>query len=137
MKKGRKKPMTRSENMRRITNRNTAPELAVRKVLSRAGYRYRLHCRDLPGTPDIVFRARRKVIFVNGCFWHMHDCGACKLPRTNATYWNEKLARNVRRDAESVERLTSAGWSVLVVWGCEISSQNLLLRLTDFLERTE
>jgi DNA mismatch endonuclease, patch repair protein len=135
--KRRSAPMTRSENMRRITGRNTAPELAVRRALWGAGYRYRIHCRDLPGTPDIVFRGRRKVIFVHGCFWHMHDCGACKLPRTNTAYWTEKLARNTQRDARAVEKLVSAGWSVLVVWGCEIGSRNLFVRLTDFLERND
>jgi DNA mismatch endonuclease (patch repair protein) len=91
------------------------------------GYRYRLHARGLRGTPDLVFPARRKVIFVHGCFWHQHDCRlGSKKPSTNAGYWHPKLARNGERDAETRRRLAALGWDVMVIWGCEVRAAALL-----------
>jgi len=107
--------------MRRVRAKNTQPELRVRRLLHGLGYRYRLHRRDLPGTPDIVFPGRRKVIFVHGCFWHGHSCpNGERTPRSNQRYWDPKLARNRTRDAEAQCDLQRLGWSVLIVWECEI-----------------
>lgn len=128
-------PEQRSANMARIASRNTKPELAVRKMLHAAGYRYRLHDRNLPGTPDLVFPARRKVIFVHGCFWHMHDCPRGKsTPKSNAAFWQEKRLRNVRRDEAQMEELDALGWCTAVVWECEIrKSEELVRRIASFL----
>jgi DNA mismatch endonuclease, patch repair protein len=112
--------VTRSENMRRITGKNTLPELMVRGILSRLGYRYRLHRSDLPGKPDIVFAGRRKLIFVHGCFWHAHSCQKAHQPKTNEAYWSPKLKRNKERDARHLEQLGAAGWRVLTIWECEL-----------------
>jgi DNA mismatch endonuclease (patch repair protein) len=106
-------------------SRDTRPELAVRRLLTKLGYRYRLHARDLPGQPDIVFRGRRKVILVHGCFWHQHDSAKCKLrshPTSNTAYWGPKLARNRARDAQVRARLAQDGWETLLVWECEVSA---------------
>lgn len=109
-----------SARMRRIRKTDTKPEWVVRRLVHGMGYRYRLHRRDLPGTPDLVFPARRKVIFVHGCFWHQHDCKlGSKQPSANPDYWHPKLSRNVERDAESRRRLAALGWDVLVIWECE------------------
>ncbi len=106
--------------MRRIRKKNTKPEMAVRRLAHRMGYRYRLHRRDLPGTPDIVFPRLRKAIFVHGCFWHQHACPlGAKKPSANPDYWLPKLARNVERDAEARAKLAAMGWEVLVIWECE------------------
>lgn len=126
----------RSENMRRIRSRDSVPELAVRRLLFRRGYRYRLALRNLPGCPDIVFPGRRKVIFVHGCFWHVHrGCRLAHKPASNQTYWSKKLRRNVERDRSVVSQLTSMGWGVHVVWECETRDLNALAaRLTRFLQ---
>jgi DNA mismatch endonuclease, patch repair protein len=117
----------RSEIMARVRNKNTRPEMVVRSVLHAMGYRYRLHGRDLPGSPDIVFPKRRTVIFVHGCFWHGHEgCGRAKRPTGNAAFWNEKIDLNMARDAEAAARLTEAGWRVHVVWQCRISEAQVL-----------
>jgi len=111
----------RSRNMARIGGKNTKPELHVRRLLHGLGYRYRLHVRGLPGRPDIVFPARRKVIFVHGCFWHRHEgCRYSYHPKSRPEFWNAKFARNVQRDGETAARLADAGWGVLVVWECDI-----------------
>lgn len=128
---------TRSEIMRAVKSKDTTPELIVRRLVHSLGYRYRLHRKDLPGKPDMVFAGRRKVVFVNGCFWHGHDCkrGARK-PVENADYWGPKIARNVERDAASARALQGAGWEVLTVWECEtpIGKRAVLeRRLRDFL----
>lgn len=120
--------LTRSENMRRITGKNTSPELAVRRILFNLGYRYRLHRSDLPGKPDIVFAGRRKLIFVHGCFWHAHSCPMAHQPKTNKAYWSPKLKRNQERDARHLETLQAAGWDVLTVWECELKDSDLLER---------
>jgi len=111
--------VSRSENMRRIHGKNTVPELTVRRLLYRLGYRYRLHRSDLPGKPDIVFAKRRKVIFVHGCFWHAHSCRKAHQPQTNQSYWTPKLERNVERDLKNEAALSSLGWESLVVWECQ------------------
>jgi DNA mismatch endonuclease (patch repair protein) len=110
----------RSENMRRIKSSGTAPEMVVRRLVYRLGYRYRLHSAALPGKPDLVFSGRRKVIFVHGCFWHQHDqCAGGHTPSSNKGYWSPKLARNVQRDRTSLSSLRDAGWHALVIWECE------------------
>jgi DNA mismatch endonuclease (patch repair protein) len=104
-----------------IRGRDTEPELAVRKAAHRLGYRYRLHGRDLPGTPDLIFPRLRKVLFVHGCFWHRHE--ACRLayePKSNSEFWRRKFAGNVARDARAAAQLRDRGWEVLTVWECEV-----------------
>jgi DNA mismatch endonuclease (patch repair protein) len=114
----------RSENMRRIRSRNMKPELIVRSLAHRLGYRFRLHRKDLPGKPDLVFASRRKVIFVHGCFWHQHEgCIDSRLPKTNTAYWHPKLTRNVERDAASIRALRSTKWRSLVIWECETKDE--------------
>ena len=109
-----------SERMRNIRKTDTKPEMVVRHLTHRLGYRYRLHRRDLPGTPDLVFPKLRKVIFVHGCFWHQHDCAlGRKQPSTNTHYWLPKLSRNVERDHEVRASLEKLGWRTLLVWECE------------------
>src|SRR5258708_32237927 len=115
-------PESRSENMRRIKGKNTKPEMAVRRLVCSLGYRYRLHRKDLPGKPDLVFGTKRKVIFVHGCFWHGHERDGCldgRWPKSNAAYWHPKLARNKERDAERLTALKKMGWRVLTIWECE------------------
>ncbi|MEO4041146.1 very short patch repair endonuclease [Hoeflea sp. CAU 1731] len=110
----------RSAVMRAVKSRDTAPEMVVRRLVHALGYRYRLHRRDLPGAPDLVFPGRRKVVFVHGCFWHGHDCPrGARAPKTNADYWRAKIARNTARDARNAQALADAGWRVLTVWECE------------------
>ena len=125
----------RSRNMRLVRGRDTTPEMLVRRQAHRLGYRFRLHRRDLPGTPDLVFPGRRKAVFVNGCFWHQHDCPRGARPASNTEFWEAKLSKNVERDRKNIAALTSAGWSVLVVWECETKSIPLLSeRLAGFLK---
>lgn len=113
-------PDKRSANMRCIKSKDMKPELFVRSVAHRLGYRFRLHVRDLPGKPDLVFRSRRKVVFVNGCFWHGHDCKeGSRIPKTNVDYWRTKIARNKARDADVRASLKDAGWGVLTIWECD------------------
>ena len=127
-------PIGRSENMRRIRSKDTAPELAVRRLLHALGYRYRLHRKDLPGKPDIVFPGRRKVIFVHGCFWHPHEnCRISHAPKTNQGYWLPKLEMNLSRDRKHESAINGMGWKTLIVRQCEIT-EGLRDRLVDFLE---
>lgn len=130
-------PQQRSENMRRIRSKGMEPELAVRRLVHGLGYRYRLHVKNLPGKPDLVFRSRRKVIQVHGCFWHQHSDPACKItrkPKSNLSYWAGKLQRNVARDQEHQNALTREGWKVLTVWECELRDETKTLkRLNRFL----
>jgi DNA mismatch endonuclease (patch repair protein) len=110
----------RSALMARIGQKHTTPELAVRKLLRQLGYRYRLHDRRLPGTPDIRFPGRRKVIFVHGCYWHRHKgCARSTTPKTRRAFWNEKFEANIKRDRRNIRALKKLGWDVLVVWECE------------------
>ncbi|WP_315806820.1 very short patch repair endonuclease [Bradyrhizobium sp. SZCCHNPS10062] len=111
----------RSALMGRIRGRNTAPELTVRHLLHAMGYRYRLHAGDLPGKPDIVFRSRRIVVFVHGCFWHRHDCGLAYVPKTRSEFWQRKFDGNVARDLRTKRELEAAGWRVVLVWECQLS----------------
>lgn len=110
----------RSALMARVGQKHTAPELAVRKLLRQLGYRYRLHGRGLPGTPDVRLPARRKIIFVHGCYWHRHrGCPRTTTPKTRAAFWNAKFEANIRRDRRNIRALKKLGWDVLVVWECE------------------
>jgi DNA mismatch endonuclease (patch repair protein) len=122
--------------MARIRKRDTRPELVVRQCAHRLGYRFRLHRADLPGTPDLVFPVLRKIVLVNGCFWHQHRCQlGCKAPRTRQEYWIPKLARNVARDRCTYAELVQLGWAVLVVWECETRDDaSLAIRLRAFLD---
>jgi len=122
--------MSRGENMRRIRSVDTVPEMAVRRTLRQLGHTgYRLHRRDLPGKPDVVFVGRKKAILVHGCFWHGHDCAeGSRKPKSNQDYWLPKIERNRERDAVNELRLADAGWSVLVVWECEIRDADDLAR---------
>lgn len=126
----------RSRIMRAVKGKNTAPERMVRSLLHRAGYRFRLHRRDLPGNPDLVFPGRRKVVFVHGCFWHGHDCKrGAREPKSNIDYWRSKIARNRARDRKAAEELAAAGWRMLTVWECQLKEPDSLReRLTGFLE---
>lgn len=121
----------RSENMRRIRAKDTKPEWTVRRLAHGMGYRYRLHAKDIAGKPDLVFRRRRKVIFVHGCFWHQHGKAGCadgKMPRTRLEYWRPKLERNRERDENARKMLKKAGWRVLVIWECETLDETVLKR---------
>lgn len=107
--------------MSRIRNRNTGPEMKLRRALHAMGLRFRLHRPDLPGRPDIVLPRHRLAVFVHGCFWHRHtDCKYCTKPASNAEFWEQKFSRNIERDLESSEKLVAAGWRVYVAWECEI-----------------
>ena len=114
---------TRSYNMSRIKGKRTKPEDLVAKYLFAQGYRYRRNVKSLPGTPDIVLKKYRTVIFINGCFWHMHEgCKYFVWPENNAEFWKEKLLANKQRDEEKIKQLTSSGWKVLVIWECQLKS---------------
>lgn len=130
-------PAARSSNMRAIRDKGTKPEMAVRRVAHRLGYRYRLHRKDLPGRPDLVFPSRRKVVFVHGCFWHQHSQGNCKIarrPRSRLEYWLPKLKRNVERDAKHLDKLRAMGWAALTIWECEVPCRtHVERRLRSFL----
>jgi len=116
----------RSAAMRAVGPKNTAPDLIVRRVAHAMRLRYRLHAADLSGKPDIVFRSRRKVVFVHRCFWHGHDCRRGRRPATNTAFWNDKLAKNIDRDRRQVDALTQAGWWALVIWECETGDRAAL-----------
>lgn len=125
-------PEKRSWLMSRVKATDTGPELAVRACVSAMGIRYRLHVSQLPGKPDLVFRARKKVIFVHGCFWHMHKgCGKCTFPKTRRIFWARKLSGNRQRDVEVLKKLRRAGWKALTVWECEIRDVERLRRKLD------
>lgn len=122
--------------MRAIRSKNTTPEIAVRKLLHRLGYRYQLHKKDLPGSPDIVFNTRKKAIFVNGCFWHQHqdiNCRLAKHPKVRLEYWKPKLERVRARDCQAIHDLKEIGWNILVVWECQTKDlERLAQTLSDF-----
>ena len=129
-------PERRSENMRKIRGKNTAPELAVRKLCRELGFTgYRIHRKDLPGKPDLAWVGRKLAIFVHGCFWHGHDClEGIRKPKSNRDYWLPKLERNRRRDIENIAALKTIGWKVLIIWECEIAvKDNFLNKLHKFL----
>lgn len=123
----------RSALMRRVRQRDTDPELVVRRVAHALGYRFRLHRRDLPGTPDLVFPKYRVALFVHGCFWHRHEgCPRATTPKSRRDYWLPKFAANVERDRRKEEALKSLGWRVLIFWECEINDANSLKRRLKF-----
>lgn len=128
-------PDRRSAVMARVKGKDTAPELKLRRLAHAMGYRFRLHRKDLPGSPDLVFPKRRAVIFVHGCFWHGHDCArGARQPKQNAEYWSAKIARNRARDAKVQEALRAQGWRVAVIWECEMKDLDALTaRLKAFL----
>ncbi|MGK2873800.1 MAG: very short patch repair endonuclease [Alphaproteobacteria bacterium] len=120
----------RRRTMQAVKSKDTAPEMAVRRLTHAMGYRYRLHGKNLPGKPDLVFASKRKVIFVHGCFWHGHDCRrGARTPKENRDYWQAKIARNRTRDNKTRAALADAGWNVLTIWECET-------RKPDFLQNT-
>jgi DNA mismatch endonuclease (patch repair protein) len=128
--------MNRSANMRAIRSKDMEPELRVRSLVHRLGYRFRLHRKDLPGKPDLVFGPSRKVIFVHGCFWHSHTCKAAHIPKSNQKYWVPKLERNKMRDQNNIQQLETMGWSVLVIWECEMREEDAVKkRIRAFLGR--
>ena len=116
--------------MARIRSKSTKPEMIVRKLVHGLGYRYRLHRKDLPGKPDMVFPRRKKIILINGCFWHQHDDPKCKIariPKSRKEYWIPKLQRNVERDRKQIEELQRLGWDVLVIWECQVKDTKSLV----------
>lgn len=130
-------PTRRSANMRAIRSVSTKPEMVVRRTTYALGYRYRLHCKDLPGKPDLVFGPRRKTIFVHGCFWHLHKgCVDGRMPQSNISYWRPKLLRNAERDALHIAALKANGWKSLVIWECETKNiPGLARKIKHFLGR--
>ena len=126
----------RSATMRAVRSEDTVPEMLVRSIVHRLGYRYRLHDKNLPGKPDLVFRPRQKVVFIHGCFWHGHECArGARVPKSNTDYWTRKIERNRERHNTVCECLQHAGWSVLTLWECELRNrEKLTQRLRGFLE---
>lgn len=131
-------PAERSKRMSLVRSKDTKPEILVRRLIYRIGYRYRLHVSKLPGKPDIVFSSRKKVIFVNGCFWHQHrdkDCRLSRIPKSRREFWKKKLYGNRERDLRNIVELERLGWSVLSVWECEMQNLDLVERkIKEFLE---
>lgn len=125
-------PAVRSRVMAAVKGQNTRPEIVVRKALHAAGYRFRLHRRDLPGRPDVVLPRHRVVVFVHGCFWHGHNCRRGRKPSSNTDFWSAKLTRNVERDRAVAEALAARGWAVETVWECslDVGIERVLARLT-------
>lgn len=131
-------PEARSRLMSRIRGKDTAPELAVRRALHAAGFRFRLHRRDLPGTPDLVLPKWRVAVFVHGCFWHGHGCPQGRLPKSREDYWHPKIAANRARDGRKAAELEAAGWRVFAVWECETrDAAAVAARLAAFLKGNE
>ena len=127
-------PEQRSALMARIRGVDTKPELFVRRALHGQGYRFRLHGRGLPGKPDIVFKKRKRAVFVHGCFWHRHGCKRTTHPKSRQDYWQDKFAKNVARDRRNAALLADDGWDIFVAWECEVDSdETLLQRLMEFL----
>jgi DNA mismatch endonuclease (patch repair protein) len=127
-------PAERSERMSRVRSKDTKPELRVRCLVHRMGFRYRLHARDLPGNPDLVFPSRGKIIFVHGCFWHRHGpCQNTRWPKSKLDFWRPKLEANQHRDEVNRRKLRKLGWQVLIVWECQLNSERLAARICAFL----
>jgi DNA mismatch endonuclease, patch repair protein len=114
------RPEVRSRMMAGIRSKDTKPEIMVRRALHARGFRFRLHKRDLPGRPDLVLAKHNAAIFVHGCFWHGHNCGAFRLPKTRTAFWHDKISTNLARDQRSVSRLADEGWRVRIVWECDL-----------------
>ena len=128
-------PLARSKIMAAVKSKDTGPELALRRALHRRGYRSALHSPDLPGTPDLVFRPRRKIIFVHGCFWHGHHCKKGRLPNTRLDFWYAKIEANRERDKRILRTLRKTGWSVMTVWQCQTREMDKLVeKIAKFLE---
>lgn len=129
-------PAERSEIMARVRSRDTRPEMLVRRLVFSFGYRYRLHAKDLPGRPDLVFRRRRKVIFIHGCFWHRHsNCALARLPKSRQEFWLPKLEGNRKRDEKNVRQLRREGWGVMTTWECQLKNpERLADRIRRFLD---
>ncbi len=130
-------PAARSRVMAAVKSKDTGPEMIVRRLVHGMGYRYRLHVRGLQGTPDLVFPRLRKIINVNGCFWHLHGCPHCRIPSSRRDYWVKKLWRNAARDEQTLRKLRRDGWRVLVVWECQATpkkQERLRERLAAFLD---
>lgn len=124
----------RSEIMRRVRSEDTKPEMAVRRLAHGLGFRYRLHVKELPGHPDLVFPRLRKIVFVHGCYWHGHGCPASTLPQVHREYWEAKLTRNAQRDKRNLRQLRTAGWDVFIIWECQIRNrERLKTKLVRFL----
>jgi DNA mismatch endonuclease (patch repair protein) len=127
----------RSENMRAIRSKDMKPELIVRKLVHRLGYRYRLHRKDLPGKPDLAFGPLQKAIFVHGCFWHQHSRTECldgRMPKSNMGYWELKFRRNIERDANNQRLLRNQGWDTMVIWECDLRDQSSVIKkIVEFL----
>jgi DNA mismatch endonuclease, patch repair protein len=116
----------RHKNMSNIRGKNTKPEIFIRKMIYHMGFRYRLHRKDLPGTPDLAFLSKKKVIFIHGCFWHKHNCKkGFSTPKTNSDFWREKRAKNVERDKNNLRKLRDLGWAYLIIWECSIKKRNM------------
>ena len=129
-------PSTRSKVMSRIRGKNTGPEVMVRRFLFANGFRFRIHARHLPGTPDVVLPAYRSVVMVNGCFWHGHPgCREGRVPSTNADFWAAKIGRNQQRDELQIKALKAMGWNVIVVWACGLRGKNRQATLVDILKQ--
>lgn len=130
--------ITRRRNMAAVRSGNTKPEMRVRSAAHKLGFRFRLHKKELPGTPDLVFPSRRVALFVHGCFWHSHDCTrGRKLPETNADFWRKKIGRNVERDNKVQSELLDLGWKPVVIWECQTKNSSLPERLKALLSRSE
>lgn len=136
-----KTPAERSANMSAVKNKNTRPELFVRSIMHKSGYRYSLHRPDLPGKPDLVLPKYNTVIFVNGCFWHSHkNCKKAELPKSNVDFWRQKIQSNVERDKKNYSDLLELGWRVLVIWSCSCQKKEVHLlfsQIKEFLEGNE
>ncbi|MBP6582399.1 MAG: DNA mismatch endonuclease Vsr [Chromatiaceae bacterium] len=128
----------RSYIMSSVGSKDTGPELEVRKILHKLGYRYRLHNRELPGSPDIVFQQRKKAIFIHGCFWHGHSCKYGRLPKSNKEYWGPKIKVNRERDERNLRKLEEVGWAAMVIWQCELREiEDVKTRLFSFIGPTK
>lgn len=127
-------PEQRSAQMAKVRSRDTKPEMLVRRLVHRMGYRYRLHRRDLPGKPDLVFGTKKKVIFIHGCFWHGHDCPLGRIPKSRVDFWENKIRTNRSRDEAHLVKLEESGWKSLVIWECQLKKvDELENRIREFL----
>lgn len=117
--------------MAKISGKDTKPEIAIRKALHAKGLRYRKNVSNLPGKPDIVLKKYRTVIFINGCFWHGHNCRKSALPKTNSDFWKDKIQKNILRDSKNIQELEVNGWQVITIWGCEIAKKSNLSTVTE------
>ena len=128
-------PAQRSERMSRIRHKDTKVEMVVRRLTHGMGYRYRLHAKDLPGKPDMVFRSRKKVIFIHGCFWHGHDCHLGRMPKSRIEFWSKKISSNTERDARVLAELSDLGWNALEIWECELRElDSVAVKIKEFLD---